>query len=81
MRAEDARRFVEAHRAVEDCERRPGAAASPEACWQQALSLFALLGRMVGWPVEPDEIRRREDAAAAEVWARLRAAGARRSGR
>jgi hypothetical protein len=43
------------------------------------LALFALMGRLVGWTVEPDEIRRREDRSAAPAWMRLREAYRRRA--
>lgn len=75
MRAEDLQRWADAWRAVEErsrwCDAVPP---EPEVAWRRALSLFALVGRLIGWPVEPDDIRRREDASAAETWARLRAA-------
>jgi len=74
MRAEDVRRWMEARRAVEELERRSaGPPPDPAVSWRQALSLFALVGRMVGWPVEPDGIRQREDASAVEAWTKLRA--------
>ena len=80
MRGDDVRRWVDARRAVEECERRAGAAPpDPAVAWRQALSLIALVGRMVGWPVESDHIRRREDALAAEAWTRLRAGYKRRA--
>lgn len=79
MRAEDVRRWVNAHRAAASHEHLfAGTAPSPEVSWRQALSLIALVGRMVGWPVEPDAIRRREDESAAQTWLRLRAACGRR---
>jgi hypothetical protein len=74
MRAGELRRWVEARRSVEEFERSAAAGAIPPGqAWEQALSLFALLGRMVGWPVAPDEVRRREEAASADAWKRLRA--------
>ena len=80
MRAEDVRRWADNWRAAEERSRRSGEPAlEPAVAWRQALSLFALVGRLVGWPVEPDQIRRREYAAAAETWTRLRAAYRRRA--
>jgi len=65
---------VETRRAVEGFERSvAGGAIPPGQAWEQTLSLFALLGRMVGWPVAPDAVRRSEEAAAADAWKRLRA--------
>jgi hypothetical protein len=75
MHAEQLRRWVEARRFVEDFQRRSANAPEPRVAWAQALSLFALLGRMTGWPVEPDDIRRREDELARQAWTRLHAAG------
>jgi hypothetical protein len=80
MRADDVRRWVGARQAAEQRERLSASATpEPAVAWRQALSLFALVGRMVGWPIEPDPLRRREDAAAAEAWRRLRAAHRRQS--
>jgi hypothetical protein len=80
MRAEDVRRWAEARRSAEEHElRSAGAAPEPQAAWLSALSLFSLLGRMVGWPVPPDPIREREDATAAQAWTKLRAAYRRRA--
>jgi len=74
MRAGELRRWVEARRSVEEFERSAAAAGIPPGrAWEQALSLFALLGTMVGWPVAPDDVRRREEAAATDAWQRLRA--------
>jgi hypothetical protein len=73
------RRWMAARRAAEGYERRlAGPAAEPGVCWRRTLSLFALLGRMIGWPVPPDDLRRREDASAADAWLRLREAYRRR---
>jgi len=77
MQAEDLRRWVEARRFVEEHQRRPATPKEPEVSWRQALSLFALVGRLIGWPVDPDDIRRREDASAEQTWVRLRIAGTR----
>jgi hypothetical protein len=75
MRAEDMRRWAAARRSAEEHElRTAGPAPEPQDAWLGALSLFSLLGRMVGWPVAPDAIREREDATAAQAWTRLRAA-------
>ena len=76
MRQEDLRRWVSAQRAVEARERRDLAAQppEPEVAWNQALSLIALLGRLIGWPPPEDETRRREDEYASAQWTRLRAA-------
>jgi hypothetical protein len=71
MQTDDLRRWVEARRFVEEHERRSVVPEDPQASWQRALSLFALLGRMIGWPVAPDDIRRRERAAAERAWMRL----------
>jgi hypothetical protein len=75
MRPEDVRHWARGRRAAEerDLDSR-GLAADPRAAWRQALSLFALLDRMVGWPVPQDDVRRREDRAAAQAWTKLRAA-------
>jgi hypothetical protein len=77
MHPDDVRRWVEARRFVEEHDRRAAESMEPEVSWRQALSLFALVGRMIGWPVAPDEIRRRENASAEQAWMRLRAAGTR----
>ena len=76
MRAEDIRRWVEGQRAAEKAGHAvdDGRPVEPHVSWAQALSLLALLGRSVGWPVAPDEVRRREDEQAAFAWMRLRAA-------
>jgi hypothetical protein len=80
MRAEDVHRWAASWRAVEERSRYSGGAPlEPAAAWRQALSLFALVGRLIGWPVEPDDIRRREDALAVQAWQRLRAASRRRA--
>jgi hypothetical protein len=74
MQSADVRQWVDARRSLEAYERQSaGPAPPPDVAWRQAVALLALLGRMVGWPVLPDEIRRREDAAAADAWLRLRA--------
>lgn len=80
MRAADVRRWLDNQRVAE--ARRlhlDGPIPDPEASWRQASSLLALLGRMIGWPVAPDSVRTREDAAAAQAWARVRAAFRRRT--
>ena len=80
MRAEDVRRWADNWRAAEERSRRSSEPSlEPAVTWRQALSLFALMGRLVGWPVEPDEIRRREDRSAAQAWMRLREAYRRRA--
>ena len=75
MRASDVRRWVEGRR---EAEARDLASLQPagdaQRSWSQALALFALLGRMVSWPVPPDDIRRREDAEVASAWAKIRSA-------
>jgi hypothetical protein len=75
MRAEDVRRWAEQRRAAEEAGRAAddGRPVDPHVSWRQALSLIALIGRSVGWPVPPDEVRRREDEQAASAWQRLRA--------
>lgn len=78
MQPDDLRRWVEARRATDERGRRETRPAGPVESWQQALSLIALVGRMVGWPVAPDEVRRREDSSAGQAWMRLRAGYGRR---
>jgi hypothetical protein len=73
MQADELRRWVDARRATDEQERRTARPAGPAKSWQQALSLIALVGRMVGWPVPPDEVRRREDSSAGQAWTKLRA--------
>jgi hypothetical protein len=74
MKSEDLRRWVEGHRAAEQAGQAAddGRPVEPPVSWAQALSLLALLGRSIGWPVPPDEVRRREDEQAALAWERLR---------
>jgi predicted ATP-grasp superfamily ATP-dependent carboligase len=73
MLARDVHEWIEARRALEAHERRSAAPASPpDVSWRQALSLIALVDKMIGWPVPTDEVRRREDAMAADAWRRLR---------
>jgi hypothetical protein len=73
MLLRDVREWIAARRALEDHERRSvGPASPPDVSWRQALSLLALVDRMIGWPVPTDEVRRREDAVAADAWRRLR---------
>jgi len=73
MADQDIRRWVEARRAAEAFELREAPPAlDPQASWRHTLDLMALLGRMVGWPVPEDEVRRRENEAAAAAWDRLR---------
>jgi hypothetical protein len=74
MTSEDLRRWVEGHRAAEQAGQAAddGRPVEPSVSWAQALSLLALLGRSIGWPVPPDEVRRREDEQAALAWERLR---------
>jgi hypothetical protein len=79
MQTEDIRRWIEARRFVEEHEQRSAVPEAPETSWRRALSLFALVGRMIGWPVPPDDIRRREDTTAQQAWMRLRDAYGRRS--
>jgi hypothetical protein len=79
MQAEDLRLWVDGRRFVEEYERRLAVPEEPEVSWQRALSLFALLDRMIGWPVAPDEIRRHEDETAERAWMRLREDYRRRS--
>jgi hypothetical protein len=81
MRADDARRWVAARCEAErrEGQAKPEAPPDPAVSWARALSLMALLERMIGWPIEPDAIRRREDEAAADAWMRLRAAYRRRA--
>jgi hypothetical protein len=75
MRPEDLRRWVEGHRAAEEAGRAAddGRLVEPRVSWEQALSLLALVGRSIGWPVPPDEVRQREDERAASAWRRVRA--------
>jgi len=75
MRSEDLQRWVEGHRAAEEAGQAPddGRPVEPRVSWAQALSLLSLIGRSVGWPVRPDEVRRREDEEAALAWRRLHA--------
>jgi hypothetical protein len=56
MQTEDLRRQVETRRFVEEYERRSAVPEEPETSWQRTLSLFALLGRMIGWPVAPNDM-------------------------
>jgi hypothetical protein len=79
MQTEDLRLWVDARRFVEEYERRLAVPEEPEVSWQRALSLFALLDRMIGWPVAPDEIRRQEDETAEQAWMQLREGYRRRS--
>jgi hypothetical protein len=73
MLARDVREWIEARRALEAHEHRSAAPAlPPDVSWRQALSLLALVDRMIGWPVPPDAVRQREDAVAADAWRRLR---------
>lgn len=73
MLARDLREWIGARRALEAYQRRSAVPASPpDVSWRQALSLLALVDKMIGWPVPPDEVRRREDAVAADAWRRLR---------
>ena len=73
MLARDVREWIGARQALEALERRSAAPAPPpDVSWRQALSLLALVDRMIGWPVPPDAVRRREDAVAADAWRRLR---------
>ena len=75
MRADELRRWAASRRSAEEHEFEASQPApDPETSWRQALSLFALLGRMVGWPVPPDAVRSREDAQAFDAWTRLRRA-------
>ncbi len=76
MRREDLRRWVAARRAADEvpvasAEEMDSTAAET---WAQAMSLVAMVGHFVGWPVEPDAVRKREDEAAARAWELLRAA-------
>jgi hypothetical protein len=74
MRAGDVRRWIEDRRVAESrALATTGQAPDALTSFRQALSLLALLGRMVGWPVPPDAIREREDVAAGDAWAALRA--------
>jgi hypothetical protein len=76
VRPEQLRRWVEDHRAAEEASQAAHASppVDPSLSWRQALSLLALLGRSVGWPVAPDEVRRRGEEQAASAWGRLHAA-------
>jgi len=75
MRVEEIRRWVEGQRAAAEASQAADEAApvEPRVAWAQALSLIALIGRSIGWPVPPDEVRRRGDEQAASAWSRLRA--------
>jgi len=79
MQADDLRRWIESRRAADEHGRPAARLAEPAESWRQALSLIALVGRMVGWPVPPDEVRRREDSIAGQAWMKLRAGYRRRS--
>lgn len=80
MQAEQVRRWLEDKRAGEARGRTSDVALpEPPAAWRQASALIAMLRSFAGWPVPPDEVRLREDAAAADAWMRLRAAYRRRA--
>jgi len=70
---EDLRRWVEDRRAAEEREqqaaRQGGFARDPV---RAALDLMAIAGRMHGWPIPEDVVRRREDELARDRWDRLR---------
>lgn len=71
----DLRRWIEDQRAAQEREReqaRGGAFARDPV--RAALDLIAVAGRLHGWPIPPDAVRRREDEIARERWARLRRA-------
>jgi hypothetical protein len=80
MRAEDIRRWVEGQRAAAEASQALDEAGpvEPRVSWAQALSLIALIGQSIGWPVPPDEVRRRADEQAALAWSRLRAVNGKR---
>jgi fermentation-respiration switch protein FrsA (DUF1100 family) len=73
MRAEDARRWAEARRLVEERERQEAreqaAHVDPIGA---ALALIALAGRLQGWPPVDDPVSVREDELARDRWRRLR---------
>lgn len=72
---ENLRRWVEDKRAAEVREReaaRGGSFARDPV--RAALDLIAIAGRLHGWPIPPDAVRRREDEIARERWSRLRRA-------
>jgi len=76
-RRQQLRQWVEDHRAAAEAAQAAHASpppVDPALSWRQALSLLALLGRSVGWPVAPDEVRRRGEEQAASAWGRLHAA-------
>jgi hypothetical protein len=75
MQRDEVRRWIESRRMVDEFDRcHAHSAPDPARCWQQSLSLIALVGEMIGWPVPPDDIRRRDDEIAAVAWRKLRAA-------
>jgi hypothetical protein len=72
---EDVRRWVTGHRAAQAREQEQASADGPQpaAAVAAALALVALAGRLHGWPIAPDAIDLRDDAAARARWDRLRA--------
>lgn len=72
---EDLRRWIEDKRAAGERERQEarhvGFARDPIAA---ALDLIGIAGRLHGWPLPEDAIRRREDELARARWERLRRA-------
>lgn len=72
---ESLRRWVEDRRAAAERERQAaredGFARDPV---RAALDLIAVAGRMHGWPIPEDAVRRREDELARDRWDRLRQA-------
>lgn len=73
MDAAAVRKWVASRRAAEKREREEERAAggSPQGAIRAALALIALVGRLHGWPVEEDSVRRRENEAARDLWCRL----------
>ncbi|HVF58491.1 MAG TPA: hypothetical protein VNJ70_01560 [Thermoanaerobaculia bacterium] len=74
MEPQDLLRWVEARRAADERERleRRERGVDRERSVRAALSLIAFAGRLHGWPLPENEVRRREDALVQESWMRLR---------
>ena len=70
---QELRRWVDDKRAAEEREReavRGGSFARDPV--RAALDLIAVAGRIHGWPIPVDAVRRREDELARERWSNLR---------